>query len=95
MMNCQKLSNVICVNTGFTSTTLKKQMNINHTNQKRFICSVEFKTSIDILSQIAKQHHDEEEVRLQSTPKSDNKQEKADILSRSDKKFRIREILNL
>ena len=63
MINCQKFSNVICVNTGFTSTTLKKHMNTKHTNQKCFICSVEFKTSIDISSHVAKEHHDEEEVR--------------------------------
>ncbi len=44
------------------------------------MCSVEFKTSIDLLSHVAIEHHDEVEVRLQSTPKSDSKQEKPDFV---------------
>ena len=62
------------------STTLKKHMNTKHTKQKCSMCSVEFKTSIDLLSHVAREHHDEEEVRLQSTPKSDSKQEKPDFV---------------
>ena len=55
-------------------------MNTKHTRQKCSMCSVEFKTSIDLLSHVAREHHDEEEVRLQSTPKSDSKQEKPDFV---------------
>ena len=59
--------------------TLQKHINTKHTKQKCSICSVEFRTSIDLLSHIAKEHHDEEEGKLQSTPKSGSEQEKPDF----------------
>ena len=65
------------------SNTLKKHINTKHTKQKCSICSVEFKTSIELLSHIAREHHDEEEAcsfKLQSTPNSDSEKEKPDFV---------------
>ena len=62
------------------SNTLKKHNKTKHIKQKCSKCSVEFKTSIDLLSHIAREHHDEEEGKLQSTPKSDSEQEKPDFV---------------
>ena len=53
--------------------TLKKHINTKHTVQKCSLCSQEFTISMDLLSHIAKEHHDGEDVcslNLQSTPKS-------------------------
>ena len=53
--------------------TQKKHMNTKHTVHKCSLCSEEFTTSMDLLSHIAIEHHDEEEangLNLQSTPKS-------------------------
>ena len=52
-------------------------MNTKHTVQKCSLCSEEFKTSMDLLSHIAQEHHDEEEaciIQLQSTPKAGKEQ---------------------
>ena len=63
--------------------TLKKHINTKHTKQKCSICSVEFKKIIELLSHIAREHHDEEEAcsfKLQSTPNSDSEKEKPDFV---------------
>ena len=63
--------------------TLQKHINTKHTKQKCSICSVEFGTSIDLLSHIAREHHDDEEAcsnKLQSTPKSESKKEKPEFV---------------
>ena len=62
------------------SNTLKKHNKTKHTKQKCSKCSVEFKTSIDLLSHIAREHHDEDGGKLHSTPKSDSEQEKTDFV---------------
>ena len=51
----------------------KKHINIKHTEQKFKICNKDFKTSIDLISHVAKEHHKDEEawdIQCQSTPKS-------------------------
>ena len=53
--------------------TLKKQVNTKHTVHNCSLCSEELTTSMDLLSHISIEHHDEEEangLNLQSTPKS-------------------------
>ena len=54
-------------------TILKKHINSNHTNQKCKVCGKEFKTSMELVRHVAKEHHKEEEdwnIKFQSTPKS-------------------------
>ena len=58
--------------------TLKKHTNTKHTVQKCSLCSEEFTTSMDLISHIAIEQHDEEEacsLELQSTPKSGKEKE--------------------
>ena len=53
-------------------------MNSKHTEQKCKVCSQDFKTIMDLVSHVAKEHHETEEeweVKNHSTPKS-NKEEK-------------------
>ena len=53
---------------------MKKHVLSKHTEQKCTVCSKEFETSLEVLSHIAKEHHQQEEARsiqLQSTPKSE------------------------
>ena len=50
-----------------------KHINTKHTEQKCKICNKDFKTSIDLISHVAKEHDKEEEawdIKFQSTPKS-------------------------
>ena len=56
--SCEKLSN------------LKKHINLKHTEQKCKVCSKEFKTSMELVIHVAKEHQEQEEAR-NSTPKSD------------------------
>ena len=60
-------------------TILKKHMNSNHTDQKCKVCRKEFKTSMELVRHVAKEHHEEEEewnVKFQSTPKSPEDKDK-------------------
>ena len=55
-------------------STLKNHINLKHTEHRCTICSELFKTSMELVSHVAKDHHEEEEVwnvRFQSTPKYD------------------------
>ena len=57
-------------------------MNKKHTVHKCSLCSEEFTTSMYLLSNIAIEHHDEEEangLNLQSTPKSEKRKEISDF----------------
>ena len=63
--------------------TLQKHINTKHTKQMCSICSVEFGTSMNLLSHIAREHYDDEEVcciKLQSTPKSESEKEQQDFV---------------
>jgi len=54
-------------------TTLKKHNNSKHTEQKCKICSKEFRTAMDLIIHVSKEHQEQEGERdapLQSTPKS-------------------------
>ena len=62
--------------------TLKKHVNTKHTVHKCSLCSEEFTTSMDLLSHIAIEHHDEEEANClnsQSTPKSEKGKQISDF----------------
>ena len=50
--------------------TLKKHINSRHTEQKCKICNQEFKTSMEVVIHVAKDHQEEEKVKT-STPKTD------------------------
>ena len=55
-------------------STLKNHKHLKHTVHMCKICSEEFKTPMELVSHVAKDHHEEEEVwnvKHQSTPKSD------------------------
>ena len=55
-------------------TTLNKHVTLKHSEQKCTTCGKQFGSSIEMLSHIAKDHHEEEEacsIQFQSTPKSD------------------------
>ena len=57
--------------------TLKNHISSKHTEQKCKECNREFKTSMELVSHVAKEHHNEEEawnVQFQSTPKSDKQE---------------------
>ena len=58
-------------------TTLNKHVLSKHTKQKCTVCGKEFGTSIELLSHIAREHHEQEEacIQFQSTPKSHNDKE--------------------
>ena len=67
-------------------TTLKKHVLSKHTGQKCTICSKEFKTSLEVLSHIANEHHELEEpysIQLQSIPKSSKERKSKFVLSES------------
>ena len=52
-------------------TTLKKHKNTKHTEQKCKVCNQQFKTSIELVTYVAKEHDDQEEawsVKFPSTP---------------------------
>jgi hypothetical protein len=52
--------------------TLKKHINTKHSEQKCKICRKEFKTSMELVSHVAEEHHLEEDsfsVEFHSTPK--------------------------
>ena len=68
----------LCNYTCERPNTLKKHVNPKHTVHKCSLCSEEFTTSMDLLSHIAIQHHDEEEangLNAQSTPKSEKEKQ--------------------
>ena len=63
-----ELFDYICKKT----STLKKHINTKHTEQKCEICKMKFKTAMEIVSHIVKEHHKQEEetkVDFRSTPK--------------------------
>ena len=65
---------------------LKKHVLSKHTKQKCTVCSKEFGTSPEVLSHIAKEHHEQEEasiIQLHSTPKSDAEGESEFVCSES------------
>ena len=67
-------------------TTLNKHVLLKHTEQKCTVCSKEFKTSLEVLSHIANEHHELEEpcsIQLQSTPKSGKEGKSKFVLSES------------
>ena len=59
-------------------TTLKKHVNTKHTEQNCKVCHTEFKTSMELINHVAKEHHQEEEeewhVKFHSTPKADEEE---------------------
>ena len=62
--------------------TFKKHINTKLTLHKCSLCSEEFTTSLDLLSYIAMEHHDEEEangLNLQSTPKPEKGRQISDF----------------
>ena len=66
----------LCNYKALKPNTLKKHINTKHTMQKCKVCDKEFKTSMDLVSHVAKEHIEEEEeeeewnIEFQSTPKS-------------------------
>ena len=54
--------------------TLNKHNITKHTEQKCKVCNKEFKTSIEVVTHVAKEHNDQEKawnVKFQCTPKLD------------------------
>ena len=56
--------------------TLNKHINAKHTEQKCKVCSMDFKTSMELVKHVAQDHHDPENdevlnIQFHSTPKSD------------------------
>ena len=63
--------------------TLKKHMESKHTGQKCKLCGKEFKTAMDLVIHASQEHHEQEEeedVPLQSTPKSDKEGKKSNFV---------------
>ena len=71
------------MNIGVRNLTHYRSISIQSTLSKSVQCSVEFGTSIDLLSHIAREHHDDEDAcsnKLQSTPKSESEKEKPEFV---------------
>jgi hypothetical protein len=65
-----------------TNSTLKKHIKLKHGEHKCKICSKEFKVAMELVSHVAIEHQEEEEVwnvNFQSTPKSENKKENSSL----------------
>ena len=63
--------------------TLKKHKNTKHTVQKCKVCNKEFKTSMELVTHIAKEHDDQEEawnIKFQSTPTSDKEEKESSFV---------------